>query len=175
MEEATSFRPEALAALREQIAELSEQLSAIYRADLLPKEWLEADLTMPQLKALLVLKEGGTCNMSHLATNLGVSLPTATGLVERLVERDLVVRMPDPTDRRVVLCGLSGKGAELMERMWQVRKDMVDSILQPLTQDQLKTIAEALTILCRALQEKSKEGGAHSYESATNLRDSGSS
>lgn len=58
--------------------------------------WLELDLTMPQLKTLLVVDWLGPVPMSQLAARLGVSLPTATGLVDRLVEIGLARRSMIP-------------------------------------------------------------------------------
>ena len=46
---------------------------------ILPDEWLQTDLTMPQLKVLLILWRAGATRMSDLATGLEVTMATATG------------------------------------------------------------------------------------------------
>ena len=81
---------------------------------ILPTEWLQLDLTMPQLKVVLLLFLNGPARMSDIASALDVSLATATGVVDRLVERDIVVRESQPEDRRVVLCRLSEKGQKMI-------------------------------------------------------------
>ena len=52
---------------------------------MLPKEWLHLDLTMSQLKVVLLLFISGPSRMSDIASALGVSLATATGVMDRLV------------------------------------------------------------------------------------------
>jgi DNA-binding MarR family transcriptional regulator len=71
-----------------------------------PREILELDITMPQLKIMIILFIRGAIRMSDLASGLGITLATATGLIDRLVERGLVTRDSLPDDRRVVLCRL---------------------------------------------------------------------
>ena len=65
---------------------------------IVPKEWLRLDLTMSQLKGVFLLFISGPSRMSDIASALGVSLATATGVVDRLVERDIVHREGDPED-----------------------------------------------------------------------------
>ena len=71
--------------------------------------WLELDLTMPQLKMLFVVDLLGPVPMGQLAARLGISLPTATGLIDRLVEAGLARREHDERDRRVVLVGTTAE------------------------------------------------------------------
>ena len=117
---------------------------------IVPKEWLRLDLTMPQLKVVLLLFTGGPARMSVIASDLGVSLATATGVVDRLVHRGLVVREGDPEDRRVVLCRLSEKGEELIGGLWQVSREQVGDLMRVLAPQQLELIAKALEALVQA-------------------------
>jgi DNA-binding MarR family transcriptional regulator len=117
---------------------------------IVPKEWLRLDLTMPQLKVVLLLFTGGPARMSVIASDLGVSLATATGVVDRLVQRGLVAREGDPEDRRVVLCRLSEKGEEVMGGLWQVSREQVRRLMRVLTSEQLELITKALEALVKA-------------------------
>jgi len=72
-----------------------------------PDAWLQLDITMPQLRTLFAVRERGTVTMSELATTLGQRLPATSTLVNRLVDRGLLRRLPDPDDRRRVLVALS--------------------------------------------------------------------
>ena len=66
---------------------------------IIPKEVLQFDLTMPQLKVVLLLFLNGQMRMSDIASALGVSLATATGVVDRLVDREIILRDTDASDR----------------------------------------------------------------------------
>lgn len=137
--------------IKREIVDLSERFYQYSRAPL-PTELVKADLTMSQLRLLLILRSEGESSMSHVAQGLGVALPTATGIVDRLVERELVVRKADHLDRRVVLCALSEKGTSLVEKLWEVGKEQLYSILEPLDIEELRIVSNALHVLTRASQ-----------------------
>ena len=117
---------------------------------ILPKEWLQLDLTMPQLKVVLLLFLSGPARMSEIATALDVSLATATGVVDRLVERDTVIRESLPEDRRVVLCRLSDKGQKMIGGLWQLARNRAKELLEAADLSQLMLIAKALEALLQA-------------------------
>jgi DNA-binding MarR family transcriptional regulator len=117
---------------------------------ILPKEWLSLDLTMPQLKVVLLLFTNGPERMSTMASALGVSLATATGVVDRLVEKDMVAREGDPNDRRVVLIRLSEKGEKLIAGLWQLARHNAEVLLRALERRQLELLNEALRALLEA-------------------------
>lgn len=116
----------------------------------IPKELLQFDLTMPQLKVVLLLFLNGPMRMSDLASGLSVSMATATGVVDRLVERDILFRESDPKDRRVVLCRLSEKGQALTDVLWQSARNRTRELLMAITIPRLKLINEALEALLQA-------------------------
>ncbi len=74
----------------------------------------EADLTLPQYRALAFLHEHGDQAPSVLAGQLAVTRPTITALVDGLVARGWVERTPDPTDRRRVGHRLTPSGARML-------------------------------------------------------------
>lgn len=117
---------------------------------ILPTEWLQLDLTMPQLKVVLLIFMNGQARMSEVASALGVSLATATGVVDRLVEREIVARESQPEDRRVVLCRLSEKGQKMMSGLWQLARDRLRELLGVATLSHLHLITEALEALLEA-------------------------
>ena len=77
-------------ASREELVEASFKIrNNIFRVMLptVPREVLVMDFTMPQLKAMFLLFLNGPMRMSDLAADLGVTLATSTGVIDRLVER----------------------------------------------------------------------------------------
>ena len=117
---------------------------------MVPKEWLQLDLTMPQLKVVLLLFLSGPARMSDIASALDVSLATSTGVVDRLVERDIVLRESHPDDRRVVLCRLSEKGQKLIGGLWQLARGRARELLEAMAPSQLPLVAEVLEALLQA-------------------------
>jgi len=138
---------------KEKSVEQTLQLADRVARELLPiapKEMLLPDVTMPQLKIMLVLFLGGPERMGFLAGELGVSLATATGIVDRMVERDIITREDDPEDRRVVLCRLSETGQNMLSGLWQSARNRTKELLMVVPDAELNLVNEALEILSRA-------------------------
>ena len=74
-------------------------------------------LTLPQMWALEYLLDGGHCTMCALAAELRLQGSTATGLVDQLARRGLVLRRRSREDRRVVRVALTAKGRRSLEHM----------------------------------------------------------
>jgi len=117
---------------------------------MLPTEWLKLDVTMPQLKVVLLLYMSGSVRMSDIASALGVSLATATGVIDRLVERDIVQRESQPEDRRVVLCRLSEKGQKMIGGLWQLSRDSLRELLSAIEPAKLELVNEAVEAIAQA-------------------------
>jgi DNA-binding MarR family transcriptional regulator len=90
--------------------------------------------------------------MSEIASALDVSMATATGVVDRLVERELVLRENQPEDRRVVLCRLSDKGEKLIGGLWQLARDRARELLGAIEPSKLQLVTEALEALRQSLR-----------------------
>ena len=138
--------------LIEDILQLTDQLFR-QLLPILPTEWIHLDLTMSQLKVVLLLFITGHSRMGDIASELGVSLATATGVVDRLVERKLLIRNGDPDDRRVVLCQLSNKGEKLLRDLWQLSQKRIGYLMSALDTPQLLLISQALQALMHASED----------------------
>jgi len=145
---------------REELIESILQFSDRLFKELLPivpKEILDIDLTTPQLKVVLLLFLNGSMRMSLLASGLGVTLATTTGIVDRLVERDILLRESQPDDRRVVLCRLSNRGHELTSGLWQAARERVKELLRAVDPSRLVLLSEALEALSQAGMVKNEK------------------
>jgi len=120
---------------------------------------------MPQLKVVLILILNGSARMSAIASQLGVSLATATGVVDHLAEQGIVLRHDQPGDRRVVLCFLSDKGQKLIVGLWRLHQGEEREMLEAMKVHQLQSLKQALEVILqaelvmnKARQQSKKEG-----------------
>jgi DNA-binding MarR family transcriptional regulator len=90
-----------------------------------PSVWMSLDLSMAQLKTLMVLYARGVLPIGQIAEILGIGQPTASHLIDRLVQIQLVSRTEDPLDRRRTLAQLSPSGEALAEQISQVRFEVL--------------------------------------------------
>ena len=109
--------------------------------------WLSSDLTVAQLRVLLLLHTEGPMRMSAVATHLGIAISTATGLVDKLVAKTMVMREDDPEDRRLVICRLSDKGNKLSSDLWDFGRAQVERLLTGLTEEQLRQAVHVVEFL----------------------------
>ena len=134
--------------LVQRLVELMEQFSAQMRSRS-PAVWDDLDLTMPQVRTLLLLGQG-QARMSEISANLDRGMPTVTGVIGRLVKKGLVERVEDGSDRRVVACRLTPPGTEVVERFWRIGRMRSEALAQALTVEELEAVLPALAILSEA-------------------------
>ncbi len=119
---------------------------------LTPKETLMLDVTTAQLKVMFTVFLRGPTRVGVLARQLGVSLPTMTATVDRLVRRDMLVRESDPQDGRVVFCRLSQHGQQVLDQLWASARDRTKQMLSVLSVEELHVVERSLEILLKAGQ-----------------------
>jgi DNA-binding MarR family transcriptional regulator len=109
--------------------------------------WMHVDLTMAQLKTLMIAVGQQGATGGQLARGLGCSLSTVTGVVDRLVAHGLVTRSEDPVDRRITRVDATPAGHELVERLYSYRLERMRRVLEGLSPDQLATVQCAMDYL----------------------------
>lgn len=119
-------------------------------------QWQQLDMTIPQVKTLLLLDDVGTARMGGIARHLGTSLSATTAIVDRLVDRGLVGRGSDPSDRRVVTCELTRRGKAAVEQFWRVDKGWIEAVMGRLDEAELQTGVRVLESI-RAADEQTRQ------------------
>jgi DNA-binding MarR family transcriptional regulator len=103
------------------------------------------------LAAILALRRG---TMGCLAESLHVRMPTATGIVERLVRAGYVRRQADPSDRRQVLVELTGQGRRFIRDFQAVIRRRWEEVLVTLEPVELEAFHHVVTALRERLEPK---------------------
>jgi DNA-binding MarR family transcriptional regulator len=116
-----------------------------------PSGWA-AHLTMPQVRVLYFLGRQGQASVGEVAAEMGVTQPSATEMLEKLVRGGLVERTTDACDRRKVRNALTPAGRELIDLPWEARRSALASALQSASREEREEIARGLTLLCDVLQ-----------------------
>ena len=129
-----------------QILKLSEDIFQVIKLGV-PAEWLLSDMTVAQLRVLLLLHTEGRSRMSSIAASLDIAVSTATGIIDNLVKKKLVVRREDTEDRRVVICALSPQGQQIINRIWAQGQLQMQKLLHGLSVEQLEKAREVAEFL----------------------------
>ena len=93
-------------------------------------------------------------NMSMIARTLSVTEGTLTIAMNSLVKKGYVIRQRGQTDRRVVYISLSEKGKAAYQHHARFHQEMIQSIVEQLTEDELAALTKALTCLDHWFREK---------------------
>jgi len=111
-------------------------------------------LSPAQLALIDPLDQGAELPVSRLASGAGISVPTATRMLQQLEAKGLASRRRSPTDERQVLVGLTDEGLaeltvlrdRLRERQAEVLRQFAPEERRELTR-QLRKLAEAIASL----------------------------
>lgn len=140
-------------------AEVIDLLRAIFRTlhtATLPL-WMALDISMAQMKVLLVVREHGVLPVSQIAELLEIGAPTASHHIDKLVQAGLVTRSEDPENRRRMRVELSGEGQQLLQQLHQGRLELMRASLAQLDPAQIAQLAESLGALTGAMQQVAPE------------------
>lgn len=116
-------------------------------------DWAQLGMTTPQIKTLAFLEEHGPARMGRIASHLGTSLSATTSVVDRLVEKRMVQRASDPSDRRVVICELTSTGLDAMDQFWRIGQERILPAVRLLGAEQLEAAVRGLELIRVAEEE----------------------
>ncbi|MCB9757318.1 MAG: MarR family transcriptional regulator [Candidatus Omnitrophica bacterium] len=94
-------------------------------------------LTQTQFLVLVALHSRNLCPMTTLAQSMHVSLPTISGIVDRLVKRGYVQRSIGEHDRRRVVVKLSKQGQLMITQFQGAVTQRWEAVLKALEQDDI--------------------------------------
>ena len=109
------------------------------------------ELSLPQFHVLLILMERGPTTLSELASILDISAPSTSSIVDRMEERGLLVRERDTVDRRIVHVRASELGRSTAEEMMGMKRELLQSLLDRMTDQELGDFVGGLKALQSAL------------------------
>ncbi len=120
---------------------IMRSIRAVFRAQ------RAADLSLPQFRALNYVNRQQGTSLSDVAEHLGLGLPSASKMVEGLVERKLLVRISDKGDRRRVCLTITPRGREKVDEAHRHTRAFLVERLRGLSDPELETITQAMHIL----------------------------
>lgn len=102
---------------------------------------------MPAQLGVLAALSVQSCNLSELAEQSGVSLPTMSSTISYMVGQGWVQRTRSTYDRRVILLELSSDGRAVFDECISRISEILLQQLQPLSATDLQNIYQGLSLL----------------------------
>ncbi len=104
-------------------------------------------ITPPQFIALQWLFEDGDMTIGELSNKMFLACSTTTDLVDRMEKNQLVVRVKDPNDRRVVRIHLLDEGERIIDEVIKKRQLYLQEVLKDFSGEEILSLKEGLAKL----------------------------
>lgn len=114
---------------------------------------VEDQVSLTQLRILVMLATHGSRNLVTVADALGVHPSNATRTVDRLVTAKLVDRRDAPHDRRNVSLTLTPKGRALVETVFAHRRAAIERVIEQMPDSKRRALPAALESFAEAAGE----------------------
>ncbi|ATP41350.1 MarR family transcriptional regulator [Solibacillus sp. R5-41] len=101
-------------------------------------------ITPPQFVALQWLHESGDMTIGDLSTKMYLAFSTTTDLVDRMEKNELVQRVRDEKDRRVVRIHLLPEGERIIEEVILKRQNYLHDIMGEFDEAEFKQLSNNL-------------------------------
>jgi len=113
-----------------------------------------AHLSMLQIHTLSFLKQKKNAQMSEIAENFHIELPSATSLLNKLVALQLVERQADEKDRRMVRIALTEAGQDILKKAMEEKLIHIEHMLSYLTESEQHELLRLLEKLNERIEQK---------------------
>ncbi len=111
------------------------------------------EMSMAQGHMIWAVQGQGAMTIKELAENLNVSPPSASVMVDRLVEKGMLTRRQSQRDRRKVVVELSDYSRDFMEKADHVVLEVFTDLVQKLGEDHARNWVEVLKRLSVIIEE----------------------
>lgn len=135
------------AALNDVLVNLFRDIMELEEQAIITQEY--QDITNNDMHVLEAIGVGEPKNMSTIAKLLSVTVGTLTIAMNSLVKKGYVIRERGKEDRRVVYISLSEKGLRAYRHHEEFHRQMIEAVLENLTEDETESLVKALAKLER--------------------------
>ncbi|WP_026073437.1 MarR family winged helix-turn-helix transcriptional regulator [Robertmurraya massiliosenegalensis] len=139
----------------EMVAEIEKDLR--YIAGIIKQKGREIlsnyTITPPQFVALQWLFEEGDMTIGELSNKMYLAFSTTTDLVDRMEKNELVKRVKDPNDRRVVRIHLLEEGERIIDEVIKKRQVYLQEVLRNFSDEEVITLKDNLMRLHQDMRE----------------------
>lgn len=138
------------------IVDYIEEVKELLSSDLWDNIFLNCSKN--EILIFWLLYQKSEVNMTEIAEYIHTPLNTATGIIDRMEKKELVVRTRSKEDKRVVLVGFSEKGMTQFQNLVNEMMYYGTKVMSSLTREEMQLFCKMSTKVMEVLrQEKKKE------------------
>jgi DNA-binding MarR family transcriptional regulator len=106
-----------------------------------------ADLSVPQFRTLAFVNRNKGSSLCEVADHMGLTSPSASTLVDNLIERGMMTREENPDDRRRVRLTVTSRGRAILETSTRGTMTYLAKKLSSVSIDDREAIVKAMETL----------------------------
>jgi len=122
----------------------------------------ENDLSHSQMMSLVFLDRNEQVSINTISKHLGITNAAVSQFIDRMEKNGLVVRTPNPQDRRIKLLELTDKGREVVKLARQSHHRWITQLVASLEPEELPLIEKSIQIILAKLPEFETTQPSHS-------------
>lgn len=116
---------------------------------------VEDRVTLPQLRALVLVASRGPLNLNALAEAMGVHASNASRACDRLVAAGCLRRTESALDRRSLTLELTAEGQAMIDELVEHRREAIARVLESVPDGRRKAVVNAMRAFGTAAGESS--------------------
>lgn len=118
----------------------------------------DSDVTEQQWRVLRVLQDEGPIDMSKLAESALLLAPSLTRILRELVERGLIIRVPDARDGRRSIVAISPSGIVLVQETAGRTRELLERYAECFGPDRLSALKNELHEFAASIEDLKVKG-----------------
>jgi len=115
---------------------------------------MDMEISALQFNVLLSIREFGPMTMGDVCKNLYVACSTATDIADRMERAELVERVRDDKDRRIIRLRLLSRGNEALDAVIAERQRFIGEVLSDYTDQEYTELMQGLKLLAERMALK---------------------
>jgi DNA-binding MarR family transcriptional regulator len=128
------------------------------RVNALIRELMPADLTVDQYYVIDYIRSHGKCTSSELAEVFCVGKSSITAIMTRLFDKQLVLRVPDEKDRRVITLLLTEEGERLANELGAKVEEMLSGYMNLFGEEETERFLATFEKLAQVIVQPQERG-----------------
>ena len=119
-------------------------------------ESLDSEIAPMNIRVMKIITKKSPCTAIDIAHFLNRDKAQVTRLVNALINQELVKKSPNPEDKRSQLLVLTNKGEEIMTKVSNIDREMLQRMTKGMNEDELEQFSQIARKMAQNLENNPK-------------------
>ncbi|CAH7018926.1 MarR family transcriptional regulator [Vibrio chagasii] len=119
-------------------------------------ESLDSEIAPMNIRVMKIITKKSPCTAIDIANFLNRDKAQVTRLVNALINQELVKKSPNPEDKRSQLLVLTDKGEEIMGKVSNIDREMLQRMTKGMAEDELEQFRKVANKMAKNLEDCAK-------------------